>query len=184
MTTCDRRTLNTLRARIKAKTCTPIISNRLYFPKARQLLKAWAKDIEYPYPVEQHTSLAAVAQYLSVIRNPIDAREQFIQFAKEQLLDEARVLAETDTHLQGIIDDVADQLEQRSLSEIARMLKYPFEPSAQRAVEILASFRLPVYITTSYYNFLEQVLAEGEKLSPRTEIGIWLDDMQQVPSII
>ena len=43
----------------------------------------------------------------------------------------------------------------------------------------LAKLNLPVYVTTSYYDFLEKALEHAGK-QPRTEISYWRDNLKPV----
>ena len=177
--------LRRLKRRISAGTCIPIISNRVFFPDQNRLLQEWAKDIDYPFPIDHHTTVATVAQYLGVVSNndPEFAREEFLEFAKQDLWKKARENAGENGRLLDMLNMLQDELPDLSLSEVAHRLQYPHDPSVKNILDILGDLPLPLYLTTSYHDFLSRALVNAGK-NPRREIGIWQEDLSAIiPSI-
>ena len=131
-----------------------------------QLTKEWAEEIHYP--MSDDHKLARVAQFYQV--------EQ-----KENLLAKAKNLKFLNTYLLDInkdeeeYQDVVSQMRSQEalFSEIVQQLDYPrFPDGVEDPMRLLAKFPLKIYITTSYFNFLERALeAEGKK--PRTQVIFW-----------
>lgn len=133
-----------------------------------QLSKEWAEFIEYPMP-DVH-NLARIAQYFLVEqKDPIQARAKYIEFLKALLL----TLNQDDEDYGGLVKELKTQTQELRFSEIVRQLDYPrFPPDTEDPFRLLARLPLPIYITTSYYDFLERALdAEGK--APQTQICLW-----------
>jgi hypothetical protein len=61
----------------------------------------------------------------------------------------------------------------RPFSETVRLLDYPrFSQTVEDPLALLAKMPFPIYITTSYHNFLERAL-EAENKVPRTQVIFW-----------
>lgn len=131
-----------------------------------QLTKEWAAEIKYPM-ADDH-NLPRVAQFYQV--------EQ-----KESLLAKAKYLKFLNTYLLDINKDdeaykeIASQMraQEALFSEIVQQLGYPRYPQGvEDPLRLLARLPLKIYITTSYYNFMERAL-EAENKKPRTMICFW-----------
>lgn len=173
----------TLIRRIKAEKFTPIISDRVFFPGDNQVIPAWATEIDYPYPGEHGVSIAQLAQYLGIHRRDyLTAKEDFLEFSKTYTLNKVK----TDRQLEAseFLDTLADELADLTFSQLASRLDFPkFEEPMQNPLRLLAELPLPIYVTTSYYDFLETSLKAAGK-EPVTEICYWYDDLKDdVPSI-
>ena len=174
---------------IKAGTVLPVIGNALrndgifnwYFktegiPGNNQaiitvddyLALRWADFLEYP--LMDTTNLARVAIYNRVLsKSDVEARENYLLFLKGILLEAAGA----DPRVQDQVPQLEGQIEQRSFSDLVVELDYPSLPSGKEdPLRCLARMHLPLYITTSYYDFLERAL-EAEGYPPRTQICFW-----------
>jgi len=132
-----------------------------------QLTNEWADLIDYPMP--DKLNLARVAQYFLVEqKDSLRARVKYLEFLKTLLLTIAQ-----DEENKNLIDGLKMQVQEKRFSEIVRQLDYPkFPENAEDTLRLLARFPLPIYITTSYYNFLERALqAEGK--TPHTMVCFW-----------
>jgi SIR2-like protein len=131
----------------------------------QQLTREWADSIQYPLPDD--SNLARVAQYFQIDKKNNDvslAKREYLNFLKAYLLDpkEPDKLAKE-----------APQKLDKTFSDIVSELGYPIFPDGmQDPLRQLANLPLPVYITTSYYNFLERALKSAEK-RPRTQVCSW-----------
>ncbi len=172
----------TIIRRIKSGKFTPILSDRIYFPGPNTLLEEWADEIHYPFPINKSTSIAKMSQFLSATsRDDLTAKEDFLDFSKQYLLQEVRKTAasEQENFLETLEDDIYDI----SFSQAATRANYPqFEEDFENPLRILAELPLPIYITTSYYDFLEKALREAGK-EPHTEICYWHEELDDIPSI-
>jgi hypothetical protein len=132
------------------------------------LSQAWAEEIGYP--LSDQNQLARVAQFNRVHSLDVgQAKKSYLKFLKGVLLTFAENLgADGD-----LIAELRDRINEASFSELVQELDYPrFEAGKTDPLRTLARLPLPIYITTSYHDFLERaLLAEGKK--PRTEICWW-----------
>jgi hypothetical protein len=139
-----------------------------------QLADAWADRIGFPLPLGTHR-MAQVALYNRVrSRDDIDAKKSYLNFLKEAML----ILAEDDPAVDNaLIDEQMPEIDRdSSFSDIAVELGYPHPaPGQPDAINQLAKLNLPIYVTTSYFDFLERaILANGR--TPRTQVCFWSGD--------
>jgi hypothetical protein len=133
-----------------------------------QLSREWAEFIEYPMP-DVH-NLARIAQYFLVEqKDPIQARAKYIEFLKALLL----TINQDDEDYGDLVRELKTQTQELRFSEIVRQLDYPrFPQNIEDPFRLLARLPLPIYITTSYYDFLERALdAEGK--TPQSQVCLW-----------
>jgi len=136
-----------------------------------ELAEKWAKKIGYPLP-DKHR-LARVAVYNSVkSRNDPLARCKYLTFLKEHLVQLAKGDDKASAQLRELnkLLKQNDDIEDLSFSRIATILGYPrFGKKCLDPLRLLAKLHLPIYVTTSYFDFMERALrAEGRP--PRTQI--------------
>lgn len=181
---------------IKSGTVLPIIGNVLrnegifdwYFksdeiPDSGQVVKTvddylalrWADFLEYP--LMDTTNLARVAIYNRVLaKSDVEARENYLLFLKGMLLE----VASADPQQKDLVPQLEGQIERLSFSDMAVELDYPrLPPDTEDPLRCLARMHLPIYITTSYYDFLERAL-EKEGYPPRTQICFWSGESASV----
>ncbi len=176
--------------RIKDGTVVPIIGNALrndgvfewFFSPAGEkadeeqlnqtvdeyLSQAWAEKLGYP--LLDTANLARVALYNRVIsKDDEEAKVNYLLFLKGILM----AVACNDPQVKDRVGELEPQIEQRTFSDLVVELDYPhLAPDQEDPLRILARMQLPVYITTSYYDFLERAL-EAEDRPPRTQICTW-----------
>jgi hypothetical protein len=178
--------------RIKKGTVIPIIGNAVsndkifewYFkpPTGKQkrktdlriideyLSQLWADILEYP--LLDTSNLARVALYNRVrSKDDEQAKVNYLKFLKDVLL----LIAKTDKR-KGVAD-LATGLEQsvgqKSFSDLVVELDYPrFPTDKENPLRCLARMPIPLYITTSYYDFLERAL-EAENRPPTPQVCFW-----------
>lgn len=173
----------TVTRRIRSGKFTPIISDRVFFPGPNDLMRQWADQIRYPFPMDHGLTIPKMAQYVSATsRDDLTAKEDFLEFSKEYLLDTVRETATADQ--QNLIDRLEDELPDLTYSEMAHRLDFPkYDDEFENPLFILASLPLPMYITTSYYDFMERALIDVGK-KPRTEVCYWHDELlTDIPSV-
>lgn len=142
-----------------------------------QLAELWADVIGYP--LADRYELARVAQFNRVRSDDAEqAKTKYLDFIKNALL----ASAESDGRVADIVDELRSQLSELSFSDIAKELDYPhFQNEEEDPLRIIARLPLPIYVTTSYYDFLERALqAEGRQ--PRTQICFWSGEIANVAS--
>ena len=82
-----------------------------------------------------------------------------------------------------ILEEVEEAFDDIDFSEFSARLGYPkFHGDQSGTLLTLASFPLPIYLTTSYHNFMEVALQQVGK-SPRTEICRWHKGLESIPSV-
>jgi hypothetical protein len=130
----------------------------------------WANAIQYP--LADYTSLARVALYNRVLRHhdAEEANRSYLRFLKGVLLAGAQ---NSDPRLAAAVAELGAQIEEKSFSDMVQELDYPQFPAGQEnPLRLLARLPLPIYITTSFYDFLERALvAEGRQ--PFTQVCFW-----------
>ncbi|GJM40380.1 MAG: hypothetical protein DHS20C20_06620 [Ardenticatenaceae bacterium] len=164
-----------LKKRIQRGKVTPIIGDRVGhsgFVSSNELVQAWAAEVGYP--MANTRSITRVAQYCSITDDPLGAKEDYLDFLKNQLLNHVREHGNNSDEYQDFLDTLEDELDDISFSEMARRLKYPdFSRDDKNPLKILASFPIPVYITTNYHSFLTRAIEEKKGQPPRIEVCPW-----------
>jgi hypothetical protein len=142
------------------------------------LSELWAEKLGYP--LQESRNLAGVAQYNKVIsKDSQQEKTRFLDFLKDSILE----LAQTyDPSVQDLVPKL--RLEHRSnnlsFADIVTELDYPRYTDRIDPLRILARFRLPIYVTTSCFDFVERALkAEGAR-NVRTQFCLWNMDEDQV----
>jgi hypothetical protein len=173
-----------LKPRILAREVLPIISNSmldsLVFPLnltdedgATQnpdeiLAEMLAEKLDYPFP--DRTRLARVAQYASYSGFDVGtAKSKYLSFLKETLLLFAE-MSDPDAvvELRPHVDEPG-----YTFTKLAAELDYPQAPDGKpNPLNLLARIQLPVYVTTSFYGFMERAL-EQEGRKPITHVCFW-----------
>jgi SIR2-like domain len=128
----------------------------------QQLTKEWADSIQYPLPDD--SNLARVAQYFQIDKKNNDiglAKREYLNFLKAYVLDPKSA------------HPVAPQKLEKPFSDIVSELGLPTFPEGTKdPLRQLAKLPLPIYITTSYYDFLKRALELAGK-KPRIQVCSW-----------
>lgn len=171
--------------RIKAGKVVPLISNvvsnDLVLGGNADLINAYATYINYPLPDKDN--LPKMAQFISVtdenVTDPRVVKEDYINFVKNRLFD----IAERDGTDEDALAEIEERFDDVDFSEFSETLGYPrFGRDQTNPLLILAEFPLPIYLTTSYHNFIEVALRRAGK-NPRTEICRWHKGLESIPSV-
>ncbi len=176
--------------RVKEGKVIPIVGNvftdELAFSSHEALVAGWASYIQYPMP-DQHHLLPRMAQYESIsktdegqISDVVQIKEKYLKYLKAAL----SFMAQQDPNVSvSKRTELEYQVGELSVSDMARRLNYPSLDSWQaNPLLLLAAFPLPVYLTTSYHNFLAVALEKARK-KPRLEICRWHDGLRSIPSV-
>jgi hypothetical protein len=131
-----------------------------------QLTKEWAAEIHYPM-IDDH-NLARVAQFYQVEqKESLLAKTKYLKFLTTYLLD----INMEEAGYQDIVSQL--RMQEACFSDIVQQLDYPrFPPGMEDPLRVLAKLPLKIYVTTSYYNFMERAL-EAENKKPRTRVCFW-----------
>jgi hypothetical protein len=128
-----------------------------------QLAKKWANKFEYP--MSDGHRWARVAQYLQVDPKKTPGTE-YLRFLKGELL----ALGRNKKGYEEKVTQLEPWIDWLNLSDIATDLDYPTFPAGREdPLLLLAKLPFPVYITTSYSDFLERALLKVGKV-PRRQI--------------
>lgn len=135
-----------------------------------QLAYAWADGIGFP--LNGRHQLAQVALYNRVVKSRDDreAKTSYLNWLKQALLFLAKDDPDVDPEM---VAEKQGEVERSPFADIAVDLGYPRPVKGQPdALTHLARLNLPIYVTTSYFDFLERaILANGR--TPRTQICFW-----------
>ena len=144
----------------------------------------WAADSENKfggeYPMEEKQDLAQLAQYRQVMYegSPDDAKRDYLEFLTKGLLGWAK--ANDKAAAVKIVQENLENDPNLTFSDLVSKLGYPlYEPNQVDPLRLLAKLDLPVYITTSYYDFLERFLKDEGK-DVRSEVCTWSGQLSKI----
>jgi Effector-associated domain 7/SIR2-like domain len=110
---------------------------------------------------------------LSITIGDNAAKEQFLTFIKAFF-----VAQKVRRPFDFVINKYGRQLSTQKLSFITRQLGMSANGStSENPLNILANLNIPIYLTTSYFNYMELALQQVGK-KPQTEICLWNDQVQ------
>ncbi len=174
----------TIMRRIKDGKVVPLVSNvvgnNLVLGGDNDLIEQYAAHIGYPL---ERKRMPQMAQFKSVTDDKIndswEVNSDYVNFIKNRLFD----IAIADGVSQDVLDELEEEFDDVNFSDFCQRLGYPrFDNVHQNPLLILADLPLPVYVTTSYHNFLEAALKRAG-LQPRTEICRWHEGLKSIPSV-
>jgi hypothetical protein len=166
--------------RIESGTVLPIISNTIcndlvfggHLKLVRQLMDSIA------YPLREADDLIRRLQYVSVMARAGGGKkliqESYLEFLEQWLFESSD--KDLLMHLKHEVE-----LHLKSVSEKAERVARPLYDYANPLVQ-LASFPLPIFLTTSYHSFLETALTRCGK-KPRTEVCLWKKSLRKDPRL-
>lgn len=167
--------------RIKDGKVIPIISNAVWAEKTfilgdtnnrfsidGQLSQIWAELMEYP--LGDSFDLARVALYNRVnSEDPEHAKRKYLNFLKDALLE----LTGSNEQASDLVQELRTQVNELSVADLAHELGYPrYKSPDAHSLRLLARMNLPIYITTSYFDFMERAIRE-EGRQPRSQLCLW-----------
>lgn len=139
------------------------------------LAEIWAESLGYP--LNDNSNLARVAMYNRVkSQDTEEAKIKYLAFVKEALLQ----LAGSDPQAADVVAELQSQVRELGFADLAQELGYPrFTKPEQDSLRLLARLPLSIYVTTSYYDFLERAIRlEGRK--PVTQVCFWSRDTTNI----
>ncbi len=182
--------------RLRAGKLVPILSNAIDGDLAlggyAALVQAYADYGRIPL---QGRSLAELVQFRGItdesIADALALKEDYVSFVKSRLYD----LAEAAGVDRDKLDGVDVQFDDLSLAQMCEQLDFPRHgasgPAGAVAAEdndallLLAGLDLPIYLTSSYHEFLEDALRRAGK-RPRTDFARWhknIESGERYPSV-
>lgn len=130
----------------------------------------WARKIDYR--LRDPSDLAKVAQFRQVTTgSAFRAKRDYLDYLKETLLS----YAERNDKVAAALIERHNLRQNRNLgvADLACTLGYPtYAPGEADPLRLLAQLPFPIYITTSFYDFLEREL-EKEGKDYRSEVCTW-----------
>jgi len=175
----------TIIERIRAGKVVPLISNmvsnNLVLGGHESLVEAYAKYTNYP--LADQDCLAKVAQFITItdetVSDPRVVKEDYINFVKNRLFD----IAEKEEVSEDVLAELEEEFDNVNFSEFSERLGYPrFERPNVDPLLILAELPIPIYLTTSYHNFIEVALRRAGK-EPQTEFCRWHKGIEGVETV-
>jgi hypothetical protein len=133
------------------------------------MTKDWAETIGYP--MGDDSNLPRVAQYYELEqKETLQAKTNYLRFVTNYLLDSIEADQNNSWRKKG------------KFSDLIAELHYPtFPPGMEDPLRILAKLPFKIYLTTGYYNFIEQAL-DAEDKKPQTEVCFWSRRTNEVKS--
>ena len=162
-----------LLSNIQAGRCTPILGPGLtewLLGSRRAIAARWAETFGYPMDPTSRDSLPQVAQYVAV--------DQDVSTMQRALVE--HLAAEVRRRFGGILS--ADQGRAPLDEMISAVGQQLWTDPVTQPLRVLASFPLPIYITTIFGNYLADALKAAGK-DPVVEMCRWNDYLEQQPSI-
>jgi hypothetical protein len=185
------------------------VSNDLVFGSDDDLVESWVDYIEYPLTEQEQAlrdmlaklpgagaeweryldmafqrTLPHTTQFQSVMSKAeaeVDLGADFIKTTYLKFLREVLFSIADEELLEDLQEDA--RLSTMSFSEVAERLNYPpFAEDEKNPLLLLAALPLPIYLTTSYHNFIEVALTKEGK-NPRSEICYWNEHLASIPSV-
>jgi hypothetical protein len=140
-----------------------------------QLAEVWADSIGFP--LQDRYELARVAQFNRVKSDDTEqAKTKYLTFLKLALLN----IAAIDDETAEITEELQSQITELGFSDIVNELDLPsFTSEDDDPLRVLARLPLPIYVTTSFYDFLERAI-EAEGREPRCQICFWSGEPSNV----
>jgi hypothetical protein len=165
----------------------------------QELTKKWAKwvtDDEEPYPMSDDHNLARVSQYFQVMKEESEVvKMSYLDFLNNRLLNliDAKIAEYTNKLQQpGISEDQKIAYENKkdlysetipqyqdalstapwTFTKLVKELDLPAFTDGEDPLRMLARLPLPIYITTSYFCFIEDAL-RSEGKTPSTQYWSW-----------
>lgn len=160
---------------LRAARSTPILGPGMcesYFGTRREIAALWGEAYRYPMSGAGIEDLPQVAQYLDATRYPAFPRDEYLKYVYRRIVDKHG--AHLPPELAALPDaQVAERLPE-VVSVVGRAVrKGPGGDADPYAV--VASYRLPVYITTDPSDLLVDALAERDGVRPRVRVLRWND---------
>ena len=158
---------------IKKGKCTPIIGPRVHgrwLPTSEEVAQRWSKAYGYPLH-DQETSMARVAQYMATTLKEYRPHREWL----DTLMADFTARLPEDLRPADEYDSLTDLIQAAGWPSLAA--DDPNEPH-----RVLASLKLPLYLTTNCDSFMTEALAARPGITPVREVCRWNKDLDDLPS--
>lgn len=164
---------NVLIDNLRAERSTPILGPGMcesYFGTRREIAALWNETYRYPMSGTDTEDLPRVAQYMAATRYPAFPRDEYLMYVYRRIVDKhgAHLPPELCSLPQA---QMAERLAE-VVSAVGRALRQGPD-GGDDPYAVIASYRLPVYITTDPSDLLVDALAECAGVTPRVRVLRW-----------
>lgn len=135
----------------------------------QHLTKLWARSV-VDYPMSDDHNLARVAQYHQVrLGDAGEAKNQYLSFINERLLSNYQDKPE----YEEVVQNFRRSIEPLNFSTVVHELDLPhYAEEKKDPLRLFAQLPISIYITTSYFTFMERALKKEGK-QPITQYWSW-----------
>lgn len=131
-----------------------------------ELADAWAASLGYP--LIEHPTLAQVAQYNRVKSSDNEqAHRRYLTFLKKTVLD---LVEQADPERADLVQEQRQQMNEHRYSDMVASLDLPDGTADDDPLRLLARLNLPIYLTTSYDDFLERAIQSEGRPQVSTQV--------------
>lgn len=142
----------------------------------QEIIGYWAGEIGYPF-VDAMRLATVVQFYITQRADELAAKQDYLDCLKQLLVDLCRKDPELAEQLE---DEIIPVLHSYRFSELVRTLSLNVHPTPEDdPLHLLAGMQLPLYVTTSPHEFLEDALRNVGR-TPRTRICFWRGEFLNV----
>lgn len=160
---------------LKAARSTPILGPGMcesYFGTRREIAALWNETYRYPMSGADTEDLPRVTQYMAATRYPAFPRDEYLMYVYRRIVDKHG--AHLPPELAALPEaQIAERLAE-VVSVVGRALRQG-PGGDEDPYAVMASYRLPVYITTDPSDLLVDALAEHAGVRPRVRVLRWND---------
>ncbi|NTV99731.1 MAG: CHAT domain-containing protein [Oscillochloris sp.] len=161
----------TLIRNITTKKGTPILGPGLVEPlmgSTREIAQRWADQFVFPMAPYERENLPQVAQYLAVNQDLDLLRDEFIKSLRHEMLRQ---------YGEKLGADIAEADLKDLITAVGKAAR---DTNSADPHKVLASFKLPLYITTNFDTLLEDALREAG-CAPQSIYCPWNSDLTNLP---
>jgi hypothetical protein len=146
------------------------------------LAQAWAIDLDFPLPEKYMLPRVALYDRFKYSEDDPESNQHFLDWLKRTVLELAEKGLPTENISAGDKDDKANRIEDLkadlkrdpALSYIVKELDYSGScPGENNPLKHLAKLHLPVYITTSPFDFMEEAIRSEGRDKVKTQYWHW-----------
>lgn len=157
---------------LKTERSTPILGPGMcesYFGTRREIAALWKETYRYPMSGADTEDLHRVAQYMAATRYPAFPRDEYLKYVYRRIVDKHRALLPPE-----LVALPPPQIAER-LAEVVSVLGRALRQGPagdDDPYAVVASYHLPVYITTDPSDLLVDTLVE-RGVRPRVRVMRW-----------
>lgn len=155
------------------------LSNKLIFGEHDELIKAWASYIDYPF--SNQNDLTKMMQFHNVMSKADPDIKADFNYVRRSYLDFLKEILYSISD-ESLVEELKNDFNYPTLSfsdVAARMGARHLSGGENNALLLLADLPLPIYLTTSYHNFITDALIKAKK-KPRVGICRWHPGLETI----